>query len=265
MESYSGNFSPAKRHTRVLTTWPLLMGSPWTNWISTCPQPAPRTGGVSWKVGQKYYYNSIIISSLLSHRLLAVWQSWAPQLPNNHRPAWWDRSFQSSKHSWRVSSNAKRLEARDRRQDGGDSGERIREFDIFIIWALSSDRAPVLQELHNLEVNLVETQRVQRLQEQRLQQREAELAERELTLLQRELHVMMAQQQPSQAIPTPKKRKGKFKKKMLLKKESSSSSMISGPSGLCLSAALMTQNWPENNQTARILLLLIFWYCRFST
>ena len=99
----------------------------------------------------------------------------------------------------------------------------------------------VLQELHNLEVNLVETQREQRLQEQRLQQREAELAERELTLLQRELHVMMAQQQPSQSIPTPKKRKGKFKKKMLLKKESSSSSMISGPSGLCLTAPLMTQ------------------------
>ena len=88
-----------------------------------------------------------------------------------------------------------------------------------------------MQELHNLEVNLVETQREQRLQEKRLQQREAELAERELTLLQRELHVMMAQQQPSQAIPTPKKRKGKFKKNKL-KKESSSSSMISGPSGL---------------------------------
>ena len=100
-----------------------------------------------------------------------------------------------------------------------------------------------LQELHNLEVNLVETQREQKLHEQRLQRREAELAERELTLLQRELNVMMAQQQPSMARPTPNKRKGKFKKKMLLKKESSNStsSMISGPSGLCL-AALITDN-----------------------
>ena len=75
--------------------------------------------------------------------------------------------------------------------------------------------------------------------------------------------MMMAQQQPSQATPTPKKRKGKFKKKMLLKKESSSSSMISGPSGLCLIAALMTQNLPEQPNCkdfafADILILQIF-------
>ena len=123
----------------------------------------------------------------------------------------------------------------------------------------------MLQELHNLEVNLVETQREQRLQEKRLQQREAELAERELTLLQRELHVMMAQQQPSQAIPTPKKRKGKFKKKMLLKKESSNSnsSMISAPSGLYLTALTTDQKNQKNIQEkifafADILMLQIF-------
>ena len=70
----------------------------------------------------------LMIISPLSYRLLAVWQSWAAQLPNNHRPAGWDRSFQPSKHSWRVSWNAKRLETGNRWQDGGDSGERICEF-----------------------------------------------------------------------------------------------------------------------------------------
>merc|ERR1740128_101789 len=52
-----------------------------------------------------------------------------------------------------------------------------------------------------------------------------------MTLLQRELNIMIHQQQPQVTTPTPKKRKGKFKKR-LLKKESSTSSnsMISGPS-----------------------------------
>ena len=72
------------------------------------------------------------------------------------------------------------------------------------------------------------------MHEEWLKQREAELAERELTLLQRELNIMIVQQQhqPHATTPTPKKRKGKFRKR-LLKKEpsSSSSSMISAPSG----------------------------------
>jgi serine/threonine protein kinase len=89
------------------------------------------------------------------------------------------------------------------------------------------------QELHSLEVDLVETQREQKMQEQRLKQREAELAEREFTLVQRELNIMLNQQQPhGPSTPTPKKRKGKFKKRLLKKEPSSSNnSMISGPSG----------------------------------
>merc|ERR1719206_1611842 len=105
-------------------------------------------------------------------------------------------------------------------------------------WRLEiSDRMQEIRvkenELHNLEVNLVETQREQKMHEERLKQREAELAERELTLLQRELNIMIVQQQqqPQTTTPTPKKRKGKFRKRLLKKKPStSSSSMISGPS-----------------------------------
>ena len=127
-----------------------------------------------------------------------------------------------------------------------------------------------MQELHNLEVNLVETQREQKMHEERLKQREAELAERELTLLQRELNIMIVQQQqqPQTTTPTPKKRKGKFRKR-LLKKEpsSSSSSMISAPSGIT------TKGWFDNilhNQKLRqTAFLLDFFYfeiiCRFST
>jgi len=105
-------------------------------------------------------------------------------------------------------------------------------------WRLEiSDRMQEIRvkenELHNLEVNLVETQREQKMHEERLKQREAELAERELTLLQRELNIMIVQQQqqPQTTTPTPKKRKGKFRKRLLKKEPStSSSSMISGPS-----------------------------------
>ena len=73
--------------------------------------------------------------------------------------------------------------------------------------------------------------------EERLKQREAELAEREIDLLQRELNVMILQQQGAGA-PTPKKRKGNFKKSnlKLLKRNTkdvnpSSSSIISAPLG----------------------------------
>lgn len=70
--------------------------------------------------------------------------------------------------------------------------------------------------------------------EERLKQREAELAEREIDLLQRELNVMILQQQGG--VPTPKKRKGNFKKsrlKLLKNKDvnQSTSSMISAPLG----------------------------------
>ena len=49
---------------------------------------------------------------------------------------------------------------------------------------------------------LDDKQREQKIIEDRLKQREAELAERELDLLQRELNVIILQQQP-----TPKKHK----------------------------------------------------------
>jgi len=87
------------------------------------------------------------------------------------------------------------------------------------------------QELHSLEVDLVETQREQKMKEELLKQREAELEEREMTLLQRELNIMIHQQQPQVTTPTPKKRKGKFRKRLLKKEPSTASnSMISGPS-----------------------------------
>lgn len=80
--------------------------------------------------------------------------------------------------------------------------------------------------------------------EEKLKQREAELAEREIDLLQRELNVMILQQQgPPQGVPTPKKRKGNFKKSRLklLKNKSTdpagtlnSSALISAPLGIFL-------------------------------
>lgn len=82
----------------------------------------------------------------------------------------------------------------------------------------------------------METQREQRMQEERLKQREAELEQREYSVMQRELNIiMMGQQQQSATTapnltPTPKKRKGKFRKRLLKKEPSlSSSSIISGP------------------------------------
>ena len=71
--------------------------------------------------------------------------------------------------------------------------------------------------------------------EERLKIKEAQLAEREIDLLQRELNVMILQQQGG-SVPTPKKRKGNFKKsrlKLLKNKDvhQSSSAMISAPLG----------------------------------
>ena len=91
--------------------------------------------------------------------------------------------------------------------------------------------------MRSKEAVLDDKQREQKMAEERLKQREAELAEREIDLLQRELNVMILQQQGTGA-PTPKKRKGNFKKSRLklLKttkdvSNQSSSSIISAPLG----------------------------------
>ena len=94
---------------------------------STCPQDWRGLMEGMREIFLQFLFQSLSSLSLF-HRLLAVWQSWAPKLPNNHRPARRDRSFQSSKHSWRVSWNAKRLATGNRRSDGGNSRERICEF-----------------------------------------------------------------------------------------------------------------------------------------
>ena len=65
--------------------------------------------------------------------------------------------------------------------------------------------------------------------EERLKRREAQLAEREIDLLKRELNMMIVQ--TNSGTPTPKKRKGNFKKKLLKQKEEKISSVISAPSG----------------------------------
>ena len=83
---------------------------------------------------------------------------------------------------------------------------------------------------------LDDKQREQKMIEERLKQREAELAEREIDLLQRELNVMILQQQGASGVPTPKKRKGNFKKSRLKllkhnKDASQSNAMISAPLG----------------------------------
>ena len=79
--------------------------------------------------------------------------------------------------------------------------------------------------------------------EEKLRQREKELAEREIDLLQRELNMMIQQRAAVEAnaaaaavaanTPTPKKRRGNFKKSRLklLKKDNT---MISAPSGMCV-------------------------------
>jgi len=85
----------------------------------------------------------------------------------------------------------------------------------------------ITQELRCREEELTKAQLQQQLQEENLRQREQELAAREIDLLERELHIMIIQQQT----PTPKKRKGKFKRGRLkiLKKEPGQN--ISLPSG----------------------------------
>lgn len=70
-----------------------------------------------------------------------------------------------------------------------------------------------LQDLRCREEELNKACVQQKIQEEQLKRREQELAEREIDLLERELNIMILQQQ--QGRPTPKKRKGKFKKSRL--------------------------------------------------
>lgn len=68
-------------------------------------------------------------------------------------------------------------------------------------------------ELRCREEELTKALLHQKILEEQLKKREQELAEREIDLLERELNIMILQQQ--QGRPTPKKRKGKFKKSRL--------------------------------------------------
>ena len=90
-----------------------------------------------------------------------------------------------------------------------------------------SMKCVMMQELRCREEELTRAQLQQKLQEENLRQREQELEAREIDLLERELHILIIQQQT----PTPKKRKGKFKRGRLkiLKKEPGQN--ISLPSG----------------------------------
>ena len=85
-----------------------------------------------------------------------------------------------------------------------------------------------LQELRSREEELTKAALQQKIQEEVLRQREQELAEREIELVERELNIMILQQIMSK--PTPKKRKGKFKKNKL-KLLRSGGKTISEPSG----------------------------------
>lgn len=69
------------------------------------------------------------------------------------------------------------------------------------------------KELRCREEELTKALLQQKIHEEFLRKREKELAEREIDLLQRELNVIFLQQQEGK--PTPKKRKGKFKKSRL--------------------------------------------------
>ncbi len=69
----------------------------------------------------------------------------------------------------------------------------------------------------------------QKMQEEVLRKREQELAEREIELVERELNIMILQQIMNK--PTPKKRKGKFKKSKLKLLSKSGGKNISQPSG----------------------------------
>lgn len=80
----------------------------------------------------------------------------------------------------------------------------------------------------------------QKLHEEFLRRREQELAEREIELVERELNIMILQQIMSR--PTPKKRKGKFKKNRLKLLKGNSGKTISEPSGRFL-AKIRSCGW----------------------
>lgn len=87
---------------------------------------------------------------------------------------------------------------------------------------------PCLQELQCREEELSKAQLQQKIVEEHLRQREQELEAREIDLLERELHMMIAQQQST---PTPNKRKGKFKRNRLKQLKKEPGQNISFPSG----------------------------------
>ncbi len=86
----------------------------------------------------------------------------------------------------------------------------------------------LFQELRSREEEITKAAVQQKMQEEFLRKREKELAEREIELVERELNIMILQQIMNK--PTPKKRKGKFKKSRL-KLLKSGGKNISTPSG----------------------------------
>ena len=80
-----------------------------------------------------------------------------------------------------------------------------------------------------MEEELTKAAQQQKMQEEVLRKREQELAEREIELVERELNIMILQQIMNK--PTPKKRKGKFKKSKLKLLSKSGGKNISQPSG----------------------------------
>ncbi|XP_076061041.1 mitogen-activated protein kinase kinase kinase 10-like isoform X2 [Oratosquilla oratoria] len=81
------------------------------------------------------------------------------------------------------------------------------------------------KELRSREEELVRAQKHQKQMEEHLKKREEELNNREMDLLKRELSLMFNEQSSK---PTPKKRKGKFRKKLLNKEKGTH--QISAPS-----------------------------------
>ncbi|XP_067124061.1 mitogen-activated protein kinase kinase kinase 11-like isoform X2 [Centruroides vittatus] len=99
------------------------------------------------------------------------------------------------------------------------------------------------KELRCREEELTKALLQQKIHEEFLRKREKELAEREIDLLQRELNVIFLQQQEGK--PTPKKRKGKFKKSRL--KLIKGAQLISMPSDFRHNITVQSSPaiWPE--------------------
>lgn len=98
---------------------------------------------------------------------------------------------------------------------------------VYLILLLKYHLVIYLFPSQDLRCREEEVRRVRVQQKQiaeQLKKREEELHHRELDLLQREISIAIIQQQSAK--PTPKKRKGKFKKKLLNR-----SHQISAPSG----------------------------------